>query len=166
MGHLQPSRVTSSVTSSEKWRTSSPPATFVRNRVLHVKFLAKFSARAARSLAMQIGKSLSESHPRVTSMQISEDESHLSTSRGHIREKFRGQSHPSGHIRNHIRTKSSHFQEPTLRTWHDRDNRDRAARIYRRPPAVDHAYSVCMILYTIQKNNTGPYLSGRSGRCV
>ena len=89
MGHLQPSRVTSRVTSSQKWRTSSPPATFVRNRVLYVKFLPKFSARAARSLAMQIRKShpeshpckiqrtqvtsiTSESHPRVTSGQNSE----------------------------------------------------------------------------------------------
>ena len=89
MGHLQPSRVTSRVTSSQKWRTSSPPVTFVRNRVLYVKFLTKFSARAARSLAMQIRKShpeshpckiqrtqvtsiTSESHPRVTSGQNSE----------------------------------------------------------------------------------------------
>ena len=47
------------------------------------KIHAKYSARAARSLAMQIRKSLAESHPRVTSMQISEDESHLSTSQSH-----------------------------------------------------------------------------------
>ena len=89
MVELQPSRVTSRVTSSQKWRTSSPPATFVRNRVLYVKFQPKFSARAARSLAMQIRKShpeshpckiqrtqvtsiTSESHPRVTSGQNSE----------------------------------------------------------------------------------------------
>ena len=77
------------VTFSQKCLNSSPPATFVRNRVLYVKFQPKFSARAARSLAMQIRKShpeshpckiqrtqvtsiTSESHPRVTSGQNSE----------------------------------------------------------------------------------------------
>ena len=60
------------------------PSSHVREKSGTIcKIHAKYSARAARSLAMQIRKSLAESHPRVTSMQISEDESHLSTSQSH-----------------------------------------------------------------------------------
>ena len=60
------------------------PSSHVREKSGAIcKIHAKYSARAARSLAMQIRKSLPESHPRVTSMQISEDESHLSTSQSH-----------------------------------------------------------------------------------
>ncbi len=96
MGHLQPSRVTSRVTSSQKWRTSSPPATFVRNRVLYVKFLPKFSARAARSLAMQIRKSHPESHPwKIQRTQVTSD---------HIQ-----QSHP-GKIQRPVTSEWSHPQ--------------------------------------------------------
>ena len=96
MGHLQPSRVTSRVTSSQKWRTSSPPVTFVRNRVLYVKFLPKFSARAARSLAMQIRKSHPESHPcKIQRTQVTSD---------HIQ-----QSHP-GKIQRPVTSEWSHPQ--------------------------------------------------------
>ena len=96
MGHLQPSRVTSRVTSSQKWQTSSPPATFVRNRVLYVKFLPKFSARAARSLAMQIRKSHPESHPcKIQRTQVTSD---------HIQ-----QSHP-GKIQLPVTSEWSHPQ--------------------------------------------------------
>ena len=96
MGHLQPSRVTSRVTSSQKWQTSSPPVTFVRNRVLYVKFLPKFSARAARSLAMQIRKSHPESHPwKIQRTQVTSD---------HIQE-----SHP-GKIQRPVTSEWSHPQ--------------------------------------------------------
>ena len=110
MGHLQPSRVTSRVTSSQKWRTSSPPATFVRNRVLYVKFMPNIQ-RAQRALSPCRSENHIQNHIHGKFRGL---KSHLITSNSHIRAKFRGQSHPSGHIRNHIRTKSSHFQEPTL----------------------------------------------------
>ena len=81
MGDLQPSRVTSRVTSSQKWRTSSPPATFVRNRVLYVKFMPNIQ-RAQRAL--------SPCSQKITSR---------ITSKGHIHANFRGRvtserSHP------------------------------------------------------------------------
>ena len=111
MGHLQPSRVTSRVTSSQKWRTSSPPATFVRNRVLYVKFMPNIQ-RAQRALSPCRSENHIQNHIHAKFRGL---KSHLITSNSHIRAKFSGQSHPSGHIRNHIRTKSSHFhQEPTL----------------------------------------------------
>ena len=70
------------------------------------KIHAKYSARAARSLAMQIRKSLAESHPRVTSMQISEDESHLSTSQSHP-----GVTSAKNSEASHIRWSHRHIQE-------------------------------------------------------
>ena len=99
MVELQPSRVTSRVTSSQKWRTSSPPATFVRNRVLYVKFMPKFSARAARSLAMQIRKSHPESHPCKIQRPVTSEWSHPQSHPDKI------QSLPGGHptLRPHAR---------------------------------------------------------------
>jgi hypothetical protein len=89
MGHLQPSRVTSRVTSSQKWRTSSPPATFVRNRVLYVKFMPNIQ-RAQRALSPCRSENHIQNHIHakfvntrcqitsgVTSMQNSEDSSHI-----------------------------------------------------------------------------------------
>ena len=74
---------------------------------LYVKFMSNI--QRARSLAMQIKKSLAESHPRVTSMQISEDEGVTSAKNS---EAIHVVPHPvvtsKSHI--HIRTKSSHFQ--------------------------------------------------------
>ena len=110
MGHLQPSRVTSRVTSSQKWRTSSPPATFVRNRVLYVKFMPNIQ-RAQRALSPCRSENHIQNHIHAKFRGL---KSHLITSNSHIRAKFRGQSHPSGHIRKNIRTKSSHFHGATL----------------------------------------------------
>ena len=60
------------------------------------KIHAKYSARAARLLAVQIRKSPAESHPGSHPCKFQRT-IHISvTSRGHICEKFRGQSsHPS-----------------------------------------------------------------------
>ena len=101
MGHLQPSRVTSRVTSSQKWRTSSPPATFVRNRVLYVKFVPNiFSACSA--LSRHADQKITS---RITSMQNSEDSSHIYHILNHIQE-----SHP-GKIQRPVTSEWSHPQK-------------------------------------------------------
>ena len=86
MAHLQPSRPMYFGCDGhiQSKMLELQPSSHVREKSGAIcKIHAKYSARAARSLAMQIRKSLAESHPRVTSMQISEDESHLSTSQSH-----------------------------------------------------------------------------------
>ena len=92
------------------------PSSHVREKSGAIcKIHAKYSARAARSLAMQIRKSLAESHPRVTSMQISEDESHFSTSQSHPGVTSAKNSEAS-HIRwSHPRVTSG--QNPVTSTW-------------------------------------------------
>ena len=74
------------------------------------KIHVKSSARAVRSLAMQIIKSLPESHLRKFA-----GENHI---QGHIHAESWGKSshlksHPN-HIRNHIHAESIHFQGTTL----------------------------------------------------
>ena len=74
------------------------------------KIHVKYSARAARSLAMHVIKSLPESHLRKFA-----GENHI---QGHIhaesvRKSSHLKSHPN-HIRNHIHAESIHFQPPTL----------------------------------------------------
>ena len=74
------------------------------------KIHVKSSARAARSLAMQIIKSLPESHLRKFA-----GENHI---QGHIHAESWGKSSHlkshRNHIRNHIHAESIHFQGPTL----------------------------------------------------
>ena len=99
MGHLQPSRVTSRVTSSQKWRTSSPPATFVRNRVLYVKFMPNIQ-RAQRALSPCRSENHIQNHIHAKFRGLKSHLSHLS----HIQE-----SHP-GKIQRPVTSEWSHPQ--------------------------------------------------------
>ena len=77
------------------------------------KIHVKSSARAARSLAMHVIKSHTESHLRKIA-----GENHI---QGHIHAESQGKySHLKSHrnhIRNHIHAESIHFQGTTLPAW-------------------------------------------------
>ena len=88
------------------------PSSHVREKSGAIcKIRAKYIQRVQRALSPCRSENHIQNHIHAKFRGL---KSHLITSNSHIRAKFSCQSHPSGHIRNHIRTKSSHFQEPTL----------------------------------------------------
>ena len=91
------------------------PSSHVREKSGAIcKIRAKYIQRVQRALSPCRSENHIQNHIHGKFRGL---KSHLITSKGHIRAKFRGQSHPSGHIRKHIRTKSSHFQGAALALW-------------------------------------------------
>ena len=125
MGHLQPSRVTSRVTSSQKWRTSSPPATFVRNRVLYVKFMPNIQ-RAQRALSPCRSENHIQNHIHGKFRGL---KSHLIKSESHPT-VISGQNSEASHIRvvtsaitsgqNPVTSRGPPYRSPSLRDGRQR----------------------------------------------
>ena len=88
------------------------PSSHVREKSGAIcKIRAKYIQRVQRALSPCRSENHIQNHIHAKFRGL---KSHLITSNSHIRAKFSGQSHPSGHIRKNIRTKSSHFHGATL----------------------------------------------------